>query len=208
MEPAVAHLLQWIEPHAILLALLLPAVIRVAGHWVPEELFMVAVGVLAARRSPGEAVVLLGAVWVGHFFTDQVVYAIGRGLRVPLLARERARKRVVPILERVRRSQKAVWSFVPARVLPLGRGAWLLALGAAAVPRLRFAIVDAVALVVHVVVWCGLGWMAEGQATVIMEVGKVGLLWAVAAAATSLGAVAVWRRLPASVRFVDRFSDS
>ncbi len=208
MEPAVAHLLQWIEPHAVLLALLLPAVIRVAGHWLPEELFMVAVGALAARRSPGEAVVLLCAVWIGHFLTDQVVYAIGRGLRVPLLARERARKRVVPILERVRRSQKAVWGFVPARVLPLGRGAWLLALGAAAVPRLRFAIVDAVALVVHVVVWCGLGWVAEGRATVIMEVGKVGLLWAVAAAAISMGAVAVWRRLPASVRFVGRFSDS
>ncbi len=169
---------------------------------------MVAMGVLAARRSPGEAVVLLSAVWMGHFLTDQIVYTIGRGLRGPLLGRERARRRVVPILERVRRSQKAVWGLVPARVLPLGRGAWLLALGAAAVPRLRFAIVDAAALVLHVVVWCGLGWVAEGRATVVMEVGKVGLLWAVAAAGISLGAIVVWRRLPASVRFVDRLSDS
>ena len=34
---------------AILLALLLPPLIRLVGHWIPEELFMVAIGVLAAR---------------------------------------------------------------------------------------------------------------------------------------------------------------
>ena len=70
----LVDLIAWIEPHAILLALLLPPVIRMVGHWIPEELFMVTMGVLAARsHSGGTAVSILGAVLLSHFVTDQIV---------------------------------------------------------------------------------------------------------------------------------------
>ena len=66
VELHLANLLAWLEPRALLLALALPPVIRVVGHWIPEELFMVALGVLAARSdSAMAAAVLLAAVFVG-----------------------------------------------------------------------------------------------------------------------------------------------
>ena len=75
----LADLIAWLEPHALLLALVLPPVIRIVGHWIPEELFMVALGVLAARSdSAGAAGVILGAAVLSHFATDQLVYVGGR----------------------------------------------------------------------------------------------------------------------------------
>jgi len=83
----IADLIAWLEPHAVILALALPPVIRVVGHWIPEELFMVAMGALAARsHSSRTAALILGAVVVSHFVTDQVVYLGGRWLR-PRLGR-------------------------------------------------------------------------------------------------------------------------
>ena len=191
----LTNLLAWIEPHAVLLALVLPAVIRVVGHWLPEELFMVAVGVLASRRSPAEAAVLLGAVWLGHFLADQGVYTLGRAVMAPLLRRERVRRHVGPILRRIQGSPRALWGLIPARVLPLGRGAWLLAAGGAGVSRWRFVAVDAVALTAHVALWCGLGWVAEDGAMLLVESGRSAALWAALAAVAAGAAVLAWRRL-------------
>lgn len=190
----MTDVLAWIEPHAVVLALVLPAVIRVVGHWLPEELFMIAVGVLASRRPPAEAAVLLGAVWLGHFITDQAVYSVGRAVMTRLLRRERVRRRVGPILQRIHASPRTLWGLVPARVLPLGRGAWLLAAGGARVSRWRFMAVDAVALTAHVALWCGLGWLAEDGALALAESGKLALLWAAAAAAAAGAAILAWRR--------------
>ena len=82
VEQHLFDLLAWLEPRAIFFALALPPVIRVVGHWLPEELFMICMGVLAARSgSLAGAAVLLGAVFVSHFVSDQVVYLIGCWLR-------------------------------------------------------------------------------------------------------------------------------
>lgn len=79
---ALADLITWLGPHALLLALALPPVIRIVGHWIPEEVFMVAIGVLAAQSpSAREAALILGAVTLSHFVTDHAVYLAGRWLR-------------------------------------------------------------------------------------------------------------------------------
>lgn len=190
----LTDVLAWIEPHAVLLALVLPAVIRVVGHWLPEELFMIAVGMLASRRPPAGAAVLLGAAWLGHFLTDQAVYSVGRAVMTRLLRRERVRRHVAPILERIHASPRTLWSLIPARVLPLGRGAWLLAAGGARVPRWHFMAVDALAVTMHVVLWCGLGWVVEDGAEVLAESGKLVALWTAVAVAAAAAAVFAWRR--------------
>ena len=125
---ALADLITWLEPHALLLALALPPVIRIVGHWIPEEIFMVAIGVLAARSiSTREAALIFGAVTLSHFTTDQVVYLAGRWLRPRLDRFPRIATRLGAVTRRLTNSPGALIGLVPARVLPLGRGAWLAA---------------------------------------------------------------------------------
>ena len=200
MESLLDQAIRWIGPHAVLLALVLPVVIRIVGHWLPEELFMVAVGVLAARRPPGEAAVLLAAAWTGHFVTDQAVFTVGRWLSRRLDRHEAVRRRIDPARRRLLESPRAAWGLVPARVLPVGRGAWLLAAGAVGLPRLRFAAVDAVALTVHTVVWCGLGWLAQDGAAAAAEAGMAASAWVAAAVVLAALSVAAWRRRPERLR--------
>ncbi len=186
----------WIEPHAVILAFALPLVIRIVGHWLPEELFMVVVGVLAARRPPAEAAAILGAMWAGQFLTDQLVFTVGRMLRRRLDRWDRVRPRIEPALRRLEAAPGALWGLVPARVLPLGRGAWLLAAGAVGTPRARFVVVDTVALIVHTIVWSGLGWLAQDRAATATEVGMAVSFWIAVALVFSILSVAAWRRTP------------
>jgi membrane protein DedA with SNARE-associated domain len=160
----LTDLIAWLEPHAFVLALVIPPVIRVVGHWIPEELFMVAIGVLAARAdSPGTAAAILGAVLLSHFVTDQAVYLAGRWLRPRLGRFPRIDGRLRFVTDRLAASPLALLGLVPARVLPVGRGAWLAACGVVRVPWPRFATVDLSALVVHLCVWSGLGWWFAGD---------------------------------------------
>jgi len=191
----------WIEPHALVLVFVLPLVIRIVGHWLPEELFMVAVGVLAARRSPTEAAALLGAMWAGQFLTDQAVFTVGRILGRRLERWHRIRPRIEPVLVRLKETPAALWGLVPARVLPLGRGAWLLATGAVGISRARFLVVDTVALILHTVLWSGLGWLAQDHAAAATEVGMAASFWLAVALILSVISVTAWRRTPALVRF-------
>jgi len=200
VDAVLHHALAWIEPHAVLLAFILPLVIRIVGHWLPEELFMVIVGVLAARRPAPGAAALLGAMWAGQFLTDQAVFTVGRALRRRLDRWERVRERIAPALRRLEDAPGALWGLVPARVLPMGRGAWLLAAGAVGTSRARFVAVDAVALVVHTVVWCGLGWLAQDRAAMATEVGMAASFWVALAIVLSALSVAAWRRAPRLVR--------
>ncbi len=136
-------LLAWIEPRALLLALALPPLIRVVGHWIPEELFMVAMGVLAARSgSLEQAVVLLGAVTLSHFMTDQITYLLGCWLKTRVGRFPWIAKRLESVTFRLAGSPGALWGLVPARVLPLGRGAWLAGCGMVGIAWKRFAAVD------------------------------------------------------------------
>jgi len=188
-------LLESAQAHAVLLAVLLPVAFRVAGHWVPEEPLMVLLGALAARAGGPEAALILGLLWLGHLVTDQAVFTAGRAV-APRLARWPAvERRVAAVAGRVAASPWSLAAFVPARVLPLGRGAWLLGLGVAGVPPGRFLVVDAAALVLHVAAWCGLGWWLGPRLAGVPELAGAAALWALAAAACAGLAVLARRRL-------------
>ncbi len=193
----LTDLISWLEPHALLLALVLPPVIRVVGHWIPEELFMIAMGVLAARAdSAGAAALILGAVVVSQFLTDQAVYIAGRWLRPRLDRFPRIENRLRFVTDRLAESRVALLGLVPARVLPLGRGAWLAACGVVRVPWPRFAAVDLAALVVHLAVWSGLGWWFAGdlqKLSASADTGKLVATWLAVALVIAISAVIVWR---------------
>jgi len=193
----LTDLIAWLEPHALLLALALPPVIRIVGHWIPEELFMVAMGVLAARAaSPGAAAGILGAVVISHFGSDQVVYLAGRWLRPRLGRFPRFEGRLRSVTDRLANSPAALLGLVPARVLPVGRGAWLAACGVVRVPWPRFAAVDLAALVVHLAVWSGLGWWFAGdlrRLSASADAGKLIGTWLAVALVLAISAVMVWR---------------
>jgi membrane protein DedA with SNARE-associated domain len=196
VQPLV-DLIASIEPHAILLAFALPPLIRIVGHWIPEELFMVTLGVLAARsQSPGGAGAILGAALLSHFATDQIVYVVGRLLRPRFVRLPRIERRLASVTERLAASPSALFGLVPARVLPLGRGAWLAACGVVRIPWLRFASVDLAALIVHVAVWSGLGWWLAGdlgRLAASTDAGKVAGLWIAVALIAATAAVMLWR---------------
>lgn len=193
----LTDLISWLEPHALLLALVLPPVIRVVGHWIPEELFMIAMGVLAARAdSAGDAALILGAVFVSQFLTDQAVYIAGRWLRPRLDRFPRIENRLRFVTDRLAESRVALLGLVPARVLPLGRGAWLAACGVVRVPWPRFAAVDLAALVVHLAVWSGLGWWFAGdlqKLSASADTGKLVATWLAVALVIAISVVIVWR---------------
>jgi membrane protein DedA with SNARE-associated domain len=216
VEGHLADVLAWLEPHALLLALALPPVIRAVGHVVPEELFMVAIGVLAARSgSPAAAVTLLAAAGLSHLVSDHLVYLAGRWMRPRLDRFPRIRSRLDSVAAHLERSPSAMVGFIPARVLPLGRGAWLAGCGVAGIPWRRFAAWDVTALVAHVLAWCGLGWWLAGDLARLEATaasGKMVAAWLVAATASVLAAVALVRRRslwqPATVRAARRLGDS
>jgi membrane protein DedA with SNARE-associated domain len=193
----LTDLIAWLEPHALLLAFLLPPVIRVVGHWIPEEIFMVAMGVLAARAdSPGVAAGILGAVVISHFCTDQIVYLAGRWMRPRLGRFPRIEGRLSTVTDRLANSPAALLGLVPARVLPVGRGAWLAACGVVRVPWPRFAAVDLAALVVHLAVWSGLGWWFAGdlrRLSTSADAGKLVGTWLAVALVIAISVVMVWR---------------
>ncbi len=197
MLEQIADLIAWLEPHAVILALALPPVIRVVGHWIPEELFMVAMGALAARsHSSKTAALILGAVVASHFLTDQVVYLGGRWLRPRLGRFPRIETRVHAITAKLANSPGAVLGLVPARVLPLGRGAWLAACGVVRIPWTRFAAVDLAALIVHLCVWSGLGWWFAAdldRLATSVELTRVAGAWMAAALATAIMVMILWR---------------
>ena len=193
----LTDLIAWLEPHALLLALVMPPVIRVVGHWIPEELFMVAMGVLAARAgSSGAAAAILVAVVISHFATDQVVYLAGRWLRPRLGRFPRIEGRLRFVTDRLATSPIALLGLVPARVLPVGRGAWLAACGVVRVPWPRFAAVDFSALVLHLSVWSGLGWWFAGDLNKLSASADTGRLvgtWLAVALVVAFSVVVVWR---------------
>lgn len=200
MEHQLVDLLAWLDPRALLLALALPPVIRVVGHWIPEELFMIAMGVLAARRgSPAEAATLLAAVLASHLVADNVVYLAGCWLRTRLDRFPRFAPHLRRVASRLEERPLALLGVIPGRVLPIGRGAWLAGCGVAGVRWARFAVVDLAALMCHLGLWSGMGWWIAGdlrRVEVSAEVGRLAVLWSVVAVMAAVGALAMWRRRP------------
>lgn len=191
-------LLDALQAHALVLALVLPPAIRLVGHWLPEEPLMVAMGVLAQRSAPPEAAAILGLLWFSNAVTDHIVFGLGRVLAPRLGRWPWVETRLRPALERTARSAWTLAAFVPARVLPLGRAAWLAGFGVAGVPYGRFAAVDSAAVALHLVVWCGLGWWAGTHAALVADVAEPAAIWLVVAAATAAAGVLGWRRLAAA----------
>ena len=198
MEHQLSSFLAWLQPNAVWIALVAPLAIRLVGHWLPEELFMMGLGVVAARTgSPPAAATLLAAVWVGHLVTDQLVYLGGLWLKPRLQRFGRLARPIEHVGVKLRSSSTALFGLIPARVLPLGRGAWLAACGVIGIRWGRFVFVDSVALVVHVGLWCGLGWWLGGEIPNLVlsaEMGRLTAVWLVVAAVTSGLGVLAWRR--------------
>jgi membrane protein DedA with SNARE-associated domain len=182
VEGTLAEVLAWLEPRALLLAIALPPIIRLVGHLLPEEVFMVSMGVLAARTgSPREATVLLLVVVLSHFVTDQAVFLGGRWIRPRLDRFPRIRDRLSIVTDRLASSPLALLWFVPARVFPFARGAWMAGCGVMGVAWRRFVAIDLVALSVHLVTWSGLGWWLAGDLARLestTHAGKVTASWA------------------------------
>ncbi len=197
MIERIPDLLALIEPHAVVLALALPPVIRIVGHWLPEELFMIVMGVVAARSGSLEyAVILLGAVTLSHFLTDQATYLAGRWLRPRFERFPKIASKLEAVTRRLCSSRGAILGLIPARVLPLGRGAWMAGCGVVEIPWSRFAVVDTFALLVHLATWSGLGWWLShdlGRLEYSAEVGKVVGMWSAVALVLGIGAVIAWR---------------
>jgi membrane protein DedA with SNARE-associated domain len=191
----MAQIVHALQAHALLLALVLPPAIRLVGHWLPEEPLMIAMGILAARSTPERAALLFGALWLSHALTDYVVFSLGRALAPRLDRWPRIARRVQPVAERVAGSRWTLPALIPARVLPLGRGVWLMGYGLAGVPALKFAAADAAAVAAFLLVWCGLGWWLGPRVDGALAVAKPATLWLVAAAVVIASAVLSWRRL-------------
>jgi membrane protein DedA with SNARE-associated domain len=190
----VGEILHALHAHALLLALLLPPAIRIAGHWLPEEPLMVAMGMLAARGTPGHAAELFAVLWASHACTDYAVFSFGRFMAPRIDRWPRVARRVQPVADRVAGSRWTLAALIPARVLPLGRGVWLMGYGLAGIPGGRFVAADAVAVTVFLLVWCGLGWWIGPRANLLLAVAAPLALWALAAAVASLVGVLLWRR--------------
>ena len=128
--------------------------------------------------------------------TDQVVYLAGRWLRPRLGRFPRIEGRLRFVTDRLAASPVALLGLVPARVLPVGRGAWLAACGVVRVPWPRFAAVDLSALVVHLAVWSGLGWWFSGDLGRLSDSANTGRLvgtWLAVALVIGISAVIVWK---------------
>ncbi|MCD4748734.1 MAG: hypothetical protein K8R59_05100 [Thermoanaerobaculales bacterium] len=197
MFESLPDLLLQLEPHAILLALALPPVIRIVGHWIPEEVFMVSIGVLAARSgSLGGGMLLLAAVFLSHFVTDLTTYSIGCWLQPRVARFPKIASRLAVVTSRLGGSPRALLGLIPARVLPMGRGAWLIGCGVVAIPLKRFVAVDLMALCVHLATWSGLGWWLSHDLSRLefsAGVGKVAALWLAVGLVAIIGVVITWR---------------
>lgn len=201
MQHPIADALAWIQPHALLFAIALPPLIRLVGHLIPEEVFMVVIGALAARApTSSHAAALLVAVTASHFVVDQATYLAGRWLRPRLDRWPRIGARLRHVTVALERSPGALFGLIPARVLPLGRGAWLAGCGVVGVRWDRFAGFDLVANLVHLLFWSGLGWWFSGDLARLELSAELGRRIAEWAGVTLVLAVVValsWRRLPA-----------
>jgi len=200
VEQQLAELLVWLEPRALVVAFVAPMIIRVVGHWLPEELFMIAMGVVAVRAgSSAEASILLLTVFAGHTVTDHIVYLAGCWLRSRLERFPRIAGKLHRATERIEDSWSVVAVLIPTRVLPLGRGAWLAGCGVAGVSWPRFSVADAAALTVHTAFWCGLGWWLGSSPAIFGGSIEVAVTTAVSVFLVIIGtalSITVWRQWP------------
>lgn len=200
VQHPIADALAWIQPHALLFAVALPPLIRLVGHLIPEEVFMVVIGALAARApSSGRAAVLLVAVTTSQFMVDQATYLAGCWLRPRLARWPRISSRLSQVTGALERSPGALFGLIPARVLPLGRGAWLAGCGVVGVRWRRFARFDLAANLANVAFWSGLGWWFSGNLARLelsAELGRRIAEWTGVTLVLAVALALTWRRLP------------
>ena len=152
--------------------------------------------VLAAQAAGWAQATILGVAFVSHLVTDQVVYLIGRWLRPRLERFPRIEGRLASVTTKLAESPAALLGLVPARVLPLGRGAWLAACGVVRIPWPRFVSVDLAALVIHFSVWSGLGWWLAGDLSRLAasaDATRVAGVWIAVTLIIALTVVFGWR---------------
>lgn len=198
MEIGLSGAVEALAPHAVLLALALPVVMRFVGHALPEELFMIAIGVVASRaESHADASLLLAAVFIGHLIGDHVMFCVGIWLERRSGGFPRLAERIHPLVHRLRARPSHLLGFIPGRVFPFARGAWMAACGYVKVPLWLYTSIDAFAIAAHIAFWCGLGWFFAGQVSsleIVVEAAPVVAGWIAATLIAAALSVMLWRR--------------
>ena len=146
----------WMAAGGVLLALLAAGI----GLPVPEDLTLLTAGYLVWA---GEAPIALmwAACFIGIVVGDSCLYWIGRKLGPRITQHKYLSHHLTPArMARVERFflRRGPWAILLARFAAAARGAFYMTAGTMKLPYRKFVLFDAIAAILSVSFWTGMGW--------------------------------------------------